>query len=51
LRRQASPARVIDAHTHWFPPEWVEFVKAQGPAHGARIAIDERGNAAKLFKA
>src|SRR5215475_10631691 len=36
--------RVVDAHTHWYPPEWVELVKAEGPANGARIGSNDRGN-------
>jgi len=39
----SDPVRVVDAHTHWYPAEWVELVKAEGPAHGARIGSNERG--------
>jgi aminocarboxymuconate-semialdehyde decarboxylase len=40
----ANRIRIVDAHTHWYPPEWVELVKAQGAANGARIDTDERGD-------
>jgi hypothetical protein len=36
-------ARVIDSHTHWYPPEWVELVQKEGPAAGARLGTNERG--------
>src|SRR3979411_986777 len=45
-RAQASgPAdpRVIDAHTHWYPAEWVELVQKEGEAAGARIGRNDRG--------
>ena len=35
--------RVIDAHTHWYPPEWVELVQKEGEAAGARLGRNERG--------
>lgn len=44
LAQTATRPRIVDAHTHWFPPEWVELIKAEGPANGARISTDERGN-------
>jgi len=37
-------ARVVDAHTHWYPAEWVELVKKEGAANGARIGATERGS-------
>jgi aminocarboxymuconate-semialdehyde decarboxylase len=36
--------RVIDAHTHWYPAEWVELVEKEGGAAGARLGRNERGN-------
>ena len=36
--------RVIDAHTHWYPAEWVELVEKEGEAAGARMGRDERGD-------
>jgi aminocarboxymuconate-semialdehyde decarboxylase len=35
--------RVIDAHTHWYPPEWVELVQKEGEAAGARLGRNDRG--------
>ena len=35
--------RIIDAHTHWYPPEWVELIQKEGEAAGARIGRNERG--------
>src|ERR1700704_6664452 len=35
--------RVIDAHTHWYPPEWVELVQREGEAVGARLGRNDRG--------
>jgi aminocarboxymuconate-semialdehyde decarboxylase len=35
--------RVIDAHTHWYPPEWVELVQREGEAAGARLGRNDRG--------
>jgi aminocarboxymuconate-semialdehyde decarboxylase len=36
-------ARVIDAHTHWYPLEWVELVQKEGEAAGARLGRNDRG--------
>src|SRR5689334_3044843 len=42
---EAQPRpRVIDAHTHWYPAEWVELVQKEGEAAGARLSRNERGN-------
>jgi aminocarboxymuconate-semialdehyde decarboxylase len=38
-----APGRVVDSHTHWYPPEWVALIQAEAPAAGARIGTDERG--------
>jgi aminocarboxymuconate-semialdehyde decarboxylase len=35
--------RVIDAHTHWYPSEWVELVQKEGEAAGARLGRNDRG--------
>jgi len=43
------PARphplVIDTHAHYYPADWVELVKKEGPANGARIGKNDRGAA------
>jgi hypothetical protein len=43
VARAQPGTRVIDSHTHWYPPEWVELVQNEGPAAGARIGTNERG--------
>jgi len=35
--------RVIDAHTHWYPAQWVELVQNEGEAAGARLGRNDRG--------
>ena len=35
--------RVIDAHTHWYPAQWVDLVQNEGEAAGARIGRNDRG--------
>jgi aminocarboxymuconate-semialdehyde decarboxylase len=41
---QTERRRVIDAHTHWYPPEWVELIEKGGAAAGARIGRNDRGS-------
>jgi aminocarboxymuconate-semialdehyde decarboxylase len=36
--------RIIDAHTHFYPAEWVALVEKEGPKHGAKIGRDARGS-------
>lgn len=36
--------RVIDAHVHWYPKEFVELMIRKGPAYGAVLSEDENGN-------
>ena len=44
----ASPAtpygRVIDAHMHWYPKAFVDLMIKEGPAHGAVMGEDAKGN-------
>jgi aminocarboxymuconate-semialdehyde decarboxylase len=40
-----SSMKIIDAHTHFYPAEWVSLVEKEGAAHGARIGRDQNGNA------
>jgi hypothetical protein len=35
--------RVVDAHTHWYPAEWVELVQNEGEAAGARLGRNASG--------
>ena len=34
-RRYSAP--IIDAHVHWYPPEFVDLFVREGPANGAKI--------------
>lgn len=36
--------RVIDAHMHWYPQEFVDLMIKQGPANGAVMGEDSNGN-------
>src|SRR3954465_7118570 len=36
--------RVIDAHAHWYPREFVTLMENEGPANGARMGKDDAGN-------
>ncbi len=35
--------RVIDAHIHWYPREFVTLMEKEGPAHGAVMGKDDNG--------
>jgi aminocarboxymuconate-semialdehyde decarboxylase len=43
VARTQERARVIDSHTHWYAPEWVEMVQKEGPAAGARLGTNDSG--------
>ena len=36
--------RVIDAHAHWYPQEFVTLMEKEGPANGAKMGKDANGN-------
>ena len=36
--------RVIDAHMHWYPQAFVDLMIKKGPAHGAVMGEDAKGN-------
>ena len=36
--------RVIDAHAHWYPQEFVSLMENEGPANGAKMGRDANGN-------
>lgn len=40
--------RVIDAHAHWYPQEFVALMEKEGPANGAKMGKDAEGNAVVL---
>lgn len=36
--------RVIDAHMHWYPQEFVDLMIKKGPRYGAQMGEDKNGN-------
>ena len=36
--------RVIDAHAHWYPREFVTLLEQEGAANGAVMDRDDKGN-------
>ncbi len=51
--KRAKPARkgpVIDIHAHWFPPEWVELIEAEGNQNGARVERTAQGLSLNLLR-
>lgn len=42
--RARTYRRVIDAHMHWYPQEFVDLMIRKGPAHGAVMGEDAKGN-------
>ena len=52
-RKPARPARsrpVIDTHAHWFPPEWVELIEAEGNQNGAKVERTDKGLSLNLLR-
>jgi aminocarboxymuconate-semialdehyde decarboxylase len=52
-RKRARSARngpVIDTHAHWFPPEWVELIEAEGNQNGAQVQRTDKGLALNLLR-
>ncbi|MBN8956943.1 MAG: amidohydrolase family protein [Rhizobiales bacterium] len=39
--------RIIDAHTHYYPGEWVALIEREAPKHGAKVGRD--GNDSVTF--
>ena len=33
----------IDVHAHWFPPEWLDLIEAEGAADGAKVGVNKKG--------
>lgn len=33
----------IDVHAHWFPPEWMALLEAEGAANGAKMGTNRHG--------
>jgi aminocarboxymuconate-semialdehyde decarboxylase len=40
-----SRPRVIDAHSHWYPQEFIDIVLREGAAHGGKLGRDASGSA------
>ena len=36
--------RIVDFHNHFYPPEYVEALKAAGAASAVKVTYDEREN-------
>jgi aminocarboxymuconate-semialdehyde decarboxylase len=41
--RPARGTRVVDTHAHWFPPEWMALIEAEGNRNGAVVKRTENG--------
>lgn len=41
--RSQARADVIDAHTHWYPQEWIDLLLAEGEANGATLGRNPKG--------
>ncbi len=53
--KKTRPARgkhtpVVDTHAHWFPPEWIDLVEAEGNRNGAVVKRTEHGLALNLLR-
>ena len=33
----------VDAHAHWFPPEWMALLEREGPKHGVVLGQNQKG--------
>jgi aminocarboxymuconate-semialdehyde decarboxylase len=42
-RRPRCPCCGIDAHAHWFPPQWMELLEREGPRHGVLLGHNKKG--------
>ena len=42
--RRGYNVRIIDAHAHWYPREFVTLLEKEGPANGARMGKDAAGD-------
>ena len=41
--RQPTRVKVVDSHTHWYPPEWIEILLKEGEANGAKLGRNPKG--------
>jgi aminocarboxymuconate-semialdehyde decarboxylase len=32
----------VDAHAHWFPPEWMDLLESEGPRHGVVLGRNKK---------
>jgi predicted TIM-barrel fold metal-dependent hydrolase len=37
------PCCGLDAHAHWFPPEWMDLLEREGPRHGVVLEQNKHG--------
>jgi aminocarboxymuconate-semialdehyde decarboxylase len=38
------PCCGIDAHAHWFPPQWMDLLEREGPRHGVVLGHNNKGH-------
>ena len=36
------PCCGVDAHAHWFPPEWMDLLEREGPKHGVVLGQNHK---------
>ena len=41
--KRRCPCCGLDAHAHWFPPEWMELLEREGPKHGVVLGQNKHG--------
>jgi aminocarboxymuconate-semialdehyde decarboxylase len=42
-RKARCPCGGVDAHAHWFPPEWMGLLEHEGPKHGVVLGQNKHG--------
>ena len=50
LPRSAGTPPVVDTHAHWFPPEWIALMEAEGNRNGAVVKRTADGLALNLLR-
>ena len=48
--RSAGTPPVVDTHAHWFPPEWIDLMEAEGNRNGAVVKRTADGLALNLLR-
>jgi aminocarboxymuconate-semialdehyde decarboxylase len=49
-QRSAGTPPVVDTHAHWFPPEWIDLMEAEGNRNGAVVKRTADGLALNLLR-